>query len=58
MECDLEAQRSIAIHLNKEMGNYSKDYCEKCGREMDIYNSRSRLQRYYEVGKICEECES
>jgi len=45
-----------AIRINKAIGNYNKEYCEVCGKELDNFEDEWGRQKYITFGKICEEC--
>ena len=53
----MEKEHLKAIRINKAIGNYDKDYCEICGREIDIFDNEKSRQRYLENDRICEECQ-
>jgi hypothetical protein len=53
----MESEEQIkAIRLNKKIGNYNQEYCEICGKEIDVYENEQTIQDYLDNGKICEEC--
>jgi len=53
----MEKEHLKAIRINKELGNYDKEYCRICGRELDNYRDEKTRQNYLINGKICEECQ-
>ena len=53
----MDKEHLRTIRINKEIGNYEKEYCEICGREFDIYESMQSRENYFMAGKVCLECQ-
>ena len=53
----MEEEHLRAVRINKEIGNYDKEYCEICGKELDNFEDENARQEYLTDGKICVECQ-